>query len=51
MMKSLKNVLEWMLNQSIHNITDVGKVIAEYYSNSTVVLDAIRRNDKNVVRR
>ncbi|MEK6972987.1 MAG: ATPase, T2SS/T4P/T4SS family [archaeon] len=44
-----KMILEWMLNQSIHNITDVGKVIAEYYSNSTVVLDAIRRNDKKML--
>jgi len=44
-----KKILDWMAAQDIHNINDVGKIIAEYYSNADIVLDAVRKNSKEIL--
>jgi len=41
-MAGKKEVLKWMLEQGIKDVNDVGKIVAQYYLDSDIVLEAIR---------
>ncbi|MEM4261539.1 MAG: hypothetical protein QXI10_01105, partial [Candidatus Diapherotrites archaeon] len=41
-----KNILEWMVRQDIHNINDVGKVMAHYYLDSDSIVKIAKRNER-----
>jgi len=39
-----KQILDWMVKQQIKDVNDVGTVVAQYYKDKTVVLDAVKKN-------
>lgn len=39
-----KNVLEWLIKQDVDDLEEVGKVIAEYYSNRDSLIDKIENS-------
>jgi flagellar protein FlaI len=45
-LKEKEEVLQWMLDNKIENIDEVGKVLEEYYKDDKRVLEIARRNGK-----
>ncbi len=45
-LKGKQAVLEWMLDQNIRDVNDVGKIITEYYIDKETVLDLVAQGDK-----
>ncbi|MFC2154467.1 type II/IV secretion system ATPase subunit, partial [Candidatus Altiarchaeota archaeon] len=45
-LKGKQSVLEWMLEQDIRDVNDVGKIITEYYIDKETVLDLVKKGDK-----
>ncbi|MFH1225256.1 MAG: ATPase, T2SS/T4P/T4SS family [Candidatus Diapherotrites archaeon] len=45
-LKSKQGVLEWMINQKIRSIEDVGAVMANYYSNEDEILGFVKQKKK-----
>jgi len=43
-----KDILKWMLEKNIRNVNDVGKIVAQYYVDRNVVLDAVRGNKPQI---
>jgi flagellar protein FlaI len=43
-----KDILKWMLDKDIKNVNDVGKIVAQYYLDRNVVLDAVRGNKPQI---
>jgi Flp pilus assembly CpaF family ATPase len=41
-----KDILDWMVHTKIHDIEEVGKVMANFYLDESIVLDAIKKNQK-----
>ncbi len=39
-----ERILKWMMSQKIHNINDVGKVMASYYMDQETILELVRKN-------
>lgn len=43
-LKKKEQVLEWMIKHDVHDVTDVGKIIAEYYRDPDTVLEKVKKN-------
>jgi len=43
-LKEKKTILEWMVKQNIHNIEDVGLLMAKYYKDRESVVEFAEKN-------
>ncbi len=41
-----QRALEWMVKYDVHNITDVGRIMAEYYKDSDEVMEFVEKDKK-----
>ena len=51
-MKDKMKILNWLVNNNINTVNEVGKVVSEYYTNEDVVLKAIeqKKNPETIMR-
>ena len=45
-LKEKENVLKWLVKQNINTVDDVGKVMAEYYTNPDYLMKCVRKNKR-----
>ena len=45
-LKHKQKILEWMIKFDIHNVTDVGRVIAQYYRDPETLAEKVEKNQK-----
>lgn len=45
-LKKKEQVLEWMIKHAVHDVKDVGKIIAEYYAEPETILEKVKKNQK-----
>jgi flagellar protein FlaI len=43
-LKKKRQILEWMVKHNVNTVNAVGKIVAEYYRDPKMILDAVRKN-------